>query len=275
MRDGMKLRMTARTLTSLPDSGSFPGLLRRYRTARRLSQLDLALTCEISARHLSFLETGRASPSREMVVQLSEGLLLPLGARNALLQAAGFATVYPASPLASEALGPFRRILTEMMERHAPYPALLCDRHWNVLDASPAAKALLSALQDDPGEINLIRMLTSSHAAEASIVNLAEMLAEMQGRIQLEALEAADDEVLTGLLSELEAATARHPLPPGHTLRSPLVPLTLRTAAGELSFLSTIAHFGTSEDVTIRDLRLELLFPADEATRAALRGMAG
>ena len=118
MRDGMKLRMTARTLTSLPDFGSFPGLLRRYRTARRLSQLDLALTCEISARHLSFLETGRAAPSREMVVQLSEGLLLPLGARNALLQAAGFATVYPASPLASEALGPFRRILTEMMERH-------------------------------------------------------------------------------------------------------------------------------------------------------------
>jgi transcriptional regulator with XRE-family HTH domain len=267
--------MTTRTLASLPDAGSFPGLLRRYRTARRLSQLDLALACDISARHLSFLETGRASPSREMVLQLSEGLLLPLGARNSLLQAAGFASVFPASPLVSEALGPFRRILTEMMERHAPYPALLCDRHWNVLDASPVAKVLLGALQDDPAETNLIRMLTSSRAAEVAIMNFAEMLAEMQGRIHLEALEAADDEVLTSLLSELEAATARHPLPPGHTLRSPLVPLTLRTAAGELSFLSTIAHFGTSEDVTVRDLRLELLFPADEATRAALRAMTG
>lgn len=274
-RGGRVIRMTTRTLASLPDAGSFPGLLRRYRTARRLSQLDLALACDISARHLSFLETGRASPSREMVLQLSEGLLLPLGARNSLLQAAGFASVFPASPLASEALGPFRRILTEMMERHAPYPALLCDRHWNVLDASPVAKVLLGALQDDPAETNLIRMLTSSRAAEVAIVNFAEMLAEMQGRIHLEALEAADDEVLTGLLSELEAATARHPLPPGHTLRSPLVPLTLRTAAGELSFLSTIAHFGTSEDVTVRDLRLELLFPADEATRAALRAMTG
>lgn len=271
----MQEAMTARNLTPLPDAGSFPGLLRRYRTARRLSQLDLALTCEISARHLSFLETGRASPSREMVLQLSEGLLLPLGARNSLLQAAGFAAVYPASPLASEALGPFRRILTEMMARHAPYPALLCDRHWNVLDASPVAKALLGALQDDPGQTNLIRMLTSSRAAEDAIVNLPEMLAEMQSRIHLEALEAADDEILNGLLVDLETAVARHPVPPGQTLRSPLVPLTLRTASGQLSFLSTIAHFGTSEDVTIRDLRLELLFPADEATRAAMNVMAG
>lgn len=266
--------MTARTLTSLPDAGSFPGLLRRYRTARRLSQLDLALTCEISARHLSFLETGRASPSREMVLQLSEGLLLPLGARNSLLQAAGFASVYPASPLTSEALGPFRRILTEMMERHTPYPALLCDRHWNVLDASPVAKILLSALQDDPDETNLIRMLTSSRAAEAAIVNLPEMLSEMQSRIHLEALEAGDDAVLTSLLSALENAVARNPLQAGHATRSPVVPLILRTPVGELRFLSTIAHFGTSEDVTIRDLRLELLFPADDASRGALEEIA-
>lgn len=271
----MDCRMTARNLTSLPDAGSFSGLLRRYRTARRLSQLDLALTCEISARHLSFLETGRASPSREMVLQLSEGLLLPLGARNSLLQAAGFASVYPASPLTSEALGPFRRVLTEMMDRHAPYPALVCDRHWNVLDASPVAKVLLGALQDNSGETNLIRILTGSRAAEDAILNLAEMLAEMRSRIQLEALEAADDDVLTALLAELEAATARHPLPPGHTPRGPVVPLMLRTTAGELSFLSTIAHFGTSEDVTIRDLRLELLFPADETTRAAMNVIAG
>lgn len=266
--------MTARLLTSLPDAGSFPGLLRRYRAARRLSQLDLALTCEISARHLSFLETGRASPSREMVLQLSEGLLLPLGARNSLLQAAGFASVYPASPLTSEALGPFRRVLTEMMARHAPYPALLCDRHWNVLDASPVAKMLLVALQDDPGQTNLIRMLTGSRAAEAAIVNLADMLLEMQSRIQLEALEAGDDPVLTELLSALEAAVARNPLPAAQTPRSPVVPLVLRTPAGELRFLSTIAHFGTSEDVTIRDLRLELLFPADDTTRSALEEIA-
>ncbi|ABI76892.1 DNA-binding protein [Hyphomonas neptunium ATCC 15444] len=266
--------MPARDVTPLPEAGSFPGLLRRYRTARRLSQLDLALTCEISARHLSFLETGRASPSREMVQQLSEGLLLPLGARNALLQAAGFAPVYPASPLSSQALGPFRQILTEMMDRHAPYPALLCDRHWNVLDASPVARRLLAALQDDPGETNLIRMLTSSRAAEAAIANLAEMLAEMQGRIHLEALEAADDDVLSGLLSALEEAMARHPLPGGQSARSPLVPLTLRTPGGELRFLSTVAHFGTSEDVTIRDLRLELLFPADDATRTAIAEIA-
>lgn len=266
--------MPARDVTPLPDAASFPGLLRRYRMARRLSQLDLALTCEISARHLSFLETGRASPSRDMVLQLSEGLILPLGARNTLLQAAGFAPVYPASPLSSEALGPFRRILTEMMERHAPYPALLCDRHWNVLDASPVAGRLLATLQDNPEETNLIRILTGSRAAETAIVNLPDMLAEMQGRIHLEALEAADDDVLSGLLSGLEEAMARHPLPSGQNARSPLMPLTLRAPVGELRFLSTVAHFGTSEDVTIRDLRLELLFPADEATRAAVTEIA-
>lgn len=266
--------MTARAPTPLPDPASFAGQLRRFRTARRLSQLDLALACEISARHLSFLETGRASPSREMVLQIAEGLVLPLSARNALLQAAGFAAVFPASPLASSALGPFREILSEMMARHAPWPALLCDRHWNLLDASPTAEALLASLQESPADRNLIRLLTSEKAASGAIVNLAEMLAEMTSRIQLEALEAGDDDILAELLAGLQAAAARHPPLPGPAPRSPVVPLILASPAGELKFLSTIAHFGTSEDVTIRDLRLELLFPADDATRAAIMALA-
>jgi transcriptional regulator with XRE-family HTH domain len=119
---GMSLRDPA-----LPaaEGDAFAALLRRYRAARRMSQLDLALDCEVSARHLSFLETGRAKPSREMVLQIADGLILPLGSRNALLQAAGFAAVFPASPLDSEALGPFRAVLQEMMDRHAPWPAIL------------------------------------------------------------------------------------------------------------------------------------------------------
>lgn len=253
---------------------AFAALLRRFRAARRMSQLDLALDCNVSARHLSFLETGRAKPSREMVLQISEGLTLPLGSQNALLQAAGFAAVFPASPLESEALGPFRAVLKEMMDRHAPWPAILCDRHWRMRDANPVAAGLLAPLQGETGETNLVRMLTDSPAATAFIANLPEVVHEMRGRIAIEALEAAGDPVLRELLEALDAASLRHPLPGGAPRRA-LVPLIVNVPGGQLSFLSTIAHFGTSEDVTIRDLRLELLFPADEFTRETLKAMAG
>lgn len=247
----------------------FPAALRAARAARRLSQLDLALDCDVSARHLSFLETGRARPSREMVIQLAEGLVLPLGARNALLQAAGYAPVFPASPLDGDALAAFRAVLDEMMARHAPNPALLCDRHWNLIDANPTAHAMLAALADGDGEVNLVRLLTTGPRAAAAIANLPEMLAEMAGRIRLEALEAGNDPVLTELLDDIEAARARYPLAQP-AARHPLVPLILNSADGPLGFLSAIAHFGTSEDVTVRDLRLELLFPADAFTRTAM-----
>ena len=256
------------------ESDAFAGLLRRFRSARRMSQLDLALTCEISARHLSFLETGRAKPSREMVLQLASGLVLPLGSQNTLLQAAGFAPIFPASPLESEALGPFRAVLQEMMDRHAPWPAILCDRHWRMRDANASAMALLGPLQAESGETSLIRMLTDSPVAETLVANLPEVIHEMHGRIALEALEAGNDPVLRDLLAALDVAGQRHPLP-GGAPRRPLVPLLVNTPAGQLSFLSTVAHFGTSEDVTVRDLRLELLFPADEPTRAAMRALAG
>lgn len=255
------------------DSDPFAALLRRYRMARRMSQLDLALDCDVSARHLSFLETGRARPSREMVLQLADGLVLPLSSQNALLQAAGFAPVFPASPLDSEALGPFRAVLQDMMDRHAPYPAILCDRHWDLRDANTTATTLLAPLQAEAGETNLVRMLTETRTAQAMIANLAEVIHEMRGRIALEALEAGNDPVLRTLLDALDAASQRHPLP-GSLQRRPLVPLIVNLPDGQLSFLSTIVHFGTSEDVTVRDLRLELLFPADDPTRTVLHAMA-
>ncbi|MFN3312728.1 MAG: helix-turn-helix domain-containing protein [Hyphomonas sp.] len=255
------------------EGGAFPALLRRYRSSRRMSQLDLALDCNVSARHLSFLETGRARPSREMVLQISDGLVLPLASRNSLLQAAGFAAVFPASPLDSASLGPFRAVLKEMMDRHAPYPAILCDRHWQMRDANATAAALLAPLRGDTNETSLVRMLTDTQTAEAMIANLPEVIHEMRGRIALEALEAGCDLVLQDLLAALDAASLRHPVP-GSAIRRPLVPLIVNTPGGQLSFLSTIAHFGTSEDVTVRDLRLELLFPADEPTRAALKALA-
>jgi transcriptional regulator with XRE-family HTH domain len=262
--------MTTPLALDRAEVGPFAVALRRFRSARRMSQLDLALTCEVSARHLSFLESGRARPSREMVLQLAQGLLLPLGSQNALLQAAGFAPAFPASPLESAALGPFRAVLDEMIARHAPYPALLCDRHWTVLDANPTARALLEPLHAGAGPMNVVRMLTDSPLAPVAIANYPEVLAEMSARIQLETLEAGDDAVLHDLMAALQAATVIHPHRASNLQRRPLAPVVLRTPDQSLSFLSTIAHFGTSEDVTIRDLRLELLFPADEATRAAI-----
>ncbi len=256
------------------EAGAFAGALRRARLGRRLSQLDLALACDVSARHVSFLESGRAQPSRDMALKLAAALVLPLGARNALLQAAGFAPIFPASPLTSEALGPFRAVLGEMMARHDPNPALLCDRHWNVLDANVSARALLGALAGGGGEVNVVRLMTEDSPGAALIGNRAEVLAELSARIALEALEAGGDPAFDDLVRRLDAACARHPRPRAAAPRAPLTPILIDLPEGRLSFLSAIAQFGTSEDVTVRDLRLELLFPADEATRAAMAARA-
>lgn len=251
---------------------NFCTLLREWRRARGLSQLELALEADVSARHLSFLESGRAQPSRAMTMQLAQALLLPRAATNALLASAGFAPAFPATPLSAESLAPFRAMLEEMMRRHAPYPALVCDRHWTIIDANDSARALLGPLHDGSSEMNVVRMLCGA-LASAAIENLGEVLTELWGRIRLEALEAGPDPKNAELLSLLKCAMATATAPETNARRT-LVPIRLRTSMGLLSFLSTIAHFGTSEDVTLRDLRLELLFPADEATKTALHALA-
>jgi transcriptional regulator with XRE-family HTH domain len=250
-------------------AGDFAAALRKWRRARNVSQLDLALEAGVSARHLSFLETGRARPSREMALALAEALLLPRGARNAFLQQAGFAPAYPVTPLDAAALSPFRTAMIEMMQRHAPFPAILCNRQWTILDANEPARALLAPLLSAGGDMNVIRMLAESPLAAELIVNLGEVLAEMTDRVRLEALEAGDDPALAALLAALEKARTRHPVF-GQGMRRPLAPLIVRTPGPELRFLTAVAQFGASEDVTIRDLRLELFFPADDVTRAAL-----
>lgn len=248
----------------------FGQVLRRRREGRRMSQLDLALTCDVSARHISFLESGRAAPSRAMVLKLAAGLLMPRSATNALLTAAGFAAIYPVTPMDAGVMEPFRAMLAFMMARHEPFPAILCDRHWNVRDANPSARVMLSVLEAGDGEVNLIRMVTSEGPVTDLVVNLPEVLVEMRSRMQLEALEAGHDPILDDLVGRLEAACHREGVGLDTQRRNPIVPLIMTTPYGQLSFLSAIAHFGTSEDVSIRDLRLELMFPADEFTRSVL-----
>ncbi len=258
------------TRPDLHDPGPFGHALKAARSSRRLSQLALALDAGVSARHLSFLESGRAMPSRDMVLTLAEALALPLSQRNQLLTAAGFAAAFPASPLASEAVAPFRAILTQMMENHAPYPALLCDRHWNVLEASQSAAAMLAPLLDGWNGPPNVFALTASHPLAADfIVNLPQVLHESLERLALEQALAGDDPVLADLIALTRAAAARHPHKPAARQRSPIMPVIYQGPAGPMSFLSVVAQCGTSEDVTVRDLRLELLFPADDATRSA------
>lgn len=256
-------------------STRFAAALRHYRAGRRMSQLDLACNSNVSARHVSFLESGRAQPSRDMVLQLAQGLVLPLAARNSLLQAAGFVPAFPTSPLDSEALGPFRAVLTEIMAKHAPNPALVCDRHWNLLDANLAAKTLIAGLDPLGEETNLIRLLSDRPLAADRVANYPQVLHEMIGRLQLEALESGQDPIIQDLLHSLEVASKAHPYRPLASPRSPVVPLIFKSPGEPLSFLSVIAHFGTSEDVTVRDLRLELFFPADDHTGRAMAALSG
>lgn len=260
--------------TQTQDPAAFGAKLRSWRQARGMSQLDLALAADASPRHMSFLETNRARPSRDMVLTLADAMVLPRTARNDMLAAAGFAPLYPVTPLDAAALDPLREVLSDMMRRHAPFPAMLCDRRWTIHDATKSAQALLAPLAGESGEMNVVRMLTDSPAAPDFIVNYTEVLSEMADRIRLEALEAGPDAELLSHVRAVEAALRRHPPANVAQKRRPLVPLILRTPGGELRFLSAIAHFGTSEDITVRDLRLELLFPADPATRTAMEAWA-
>lgn len=245
---------------------SFGDALKAWRTRRHLSQLDLALEANVSTRHISFLETGRAQPSREMVMQLASSLNLPLRARNELLEHAGYARAFRESRLEAEALKPVRAALDHMLASHAPYPALICDRHWTLVDANAAARQLLSPLQDQSGERNLVRMVATSPAARQQILNWDEVMRDFSGRLRLEVRRSGGDEVLSGLLSLINDSIGALLDEPASG--RPFIPVRLALPQGELSLMSMLAEFGTPRDITISDLRIELFFPADDAAAA-------
>jgi transcriptional regulator with XRE-family HTH domain len=267
---GYRRRMT-RTAPSFGDH------LRDWRQRRRLSQLDLACEADISTRHLSFIETGRSRPSREMVLHLAERLEVPLRERNTLLVAAGFAPAYPVRPLDDPALALARRAVERVIEAHAPNPALAVDRHWQLVAANAAVPLLLDgvspALLQPP--VNVLRLGLHPDGLAPRIVNYAEWRGHLLERLQRQ-VDSAGDPVLVELLAELRA----YPAPPATiaTLAPPeeghpdvVVPFRLATRSGILSFLSTTTVFGTPVDVTLSELAVESFFPADAATAEALR----
>ena len=247
--------------------------LREWRQRRRLSQLDLACDAEISTRHLSFVETGRAVPSREMLLRLVERLDVPLRERNALLLAAGFAPMFKERRLDDPELAAARRVVERVLAGHAPYPALAVDRHWNLVLANDAVAPLLAGVAADLLEppANVLRLSLHPRGLASRIVNFGEWRAHLLARLHAQVVASADP-VLGALLREL----ADYPVPPDEGAPAPhetggiAVPFQLRTEAGVLSVLSTTTVFGTPVDITLSELALETFFPADEATARAL-----
>jgi transcriptional regulator with XRE-family HTH domain len=256
-------------------------LLREWRQRRRLSQLDLAVEAEISPKHLSFLETGRATPSREMLLRLAEHLSVPLREQNIMLVAAGYAPVFPERSLDAPELQAARRAVDLVLAGHEPYPALAVDRHWTLVAANRAIPPLLAgadaALLQPP--VNVIRLSLHPAGLAPQIANYAAWRSHILARLRRQ-VEVSADPALIALLEEVAA----YPAPAAGRTRAaappqpepPVVlPFQLRTAAGLLSFVSTTTIFGTPVDVTVEELAIESFFPADAATAEALRQLVG
>jgi transcriptional regulator with XRE-family HTH domain len=250
------------------DPLAFGVLLRRWREHRRLTQTDLALAANSSTRHLSYLETGKSQPSRAMITRLAELLEVPLRERNALLLAAGLAPSYRETAL--DALAPAKAAMERILRAHLPYPAFAVDRHWNVVLSNGAMPQLYEgcseALLAQP--INAIRLMLHPEGMGPTILNFTAWRMHCLAVLRQQ-IEARADPKLQALHNEVAA----YPVPPGHgdaggfeESERLATPLRLATRFGTLSFLSTVTVFGTASDITLAELALEMLFPADDQT---------
>src|SRR6516162_5807151 len=248
--------------------------LREWRQRRHLSQLDLASDAEISARHLSFVETGRAAPSREMVLKLAERLDVPLRERNVLLVAAGFAPAFPQRSLDDPALKAARQAIDRVLKAHEPNPALAADRHWNLISANRMVAPLLEGIPERllGQPLNVLRLSFHPEGLAPRTVNVAEWCGHLLERLHRQC-EATADPGLIRLYQELKSypIPARSaPLPADNVV----IPLKLRFDGEVLSFMSATMIFGTPVDITLSELALETFFPADELTAERMRAMA-
>jgi transcriptional regulator with XRE-family HTH domain len=251
-------------------------LLRQWREHRRLSQLELALEAEISTRHLSFVETNRSTPSREMVLRLAEHLDLPLRERNRLLLAAGYAPIYAETALDAPEMATVRAAVRQILAGHEPYPAVVVDRSWTLVDANPSVALLTEGVAPDllAPPANVLRISLHPDGMAPRIINLGEWRAHLLSRLRRQVVLIADSE-LAHLYGELSAYPCDQSVPeieipgPGDLV----VPLRIRHGERELAFFSTVATFGTPLDITIAELAIESFFPADAETAAALQAI--
>jgi transcriptional regulator with XRE-family HTH domain len=256
--------------------GDFGSVLRAWRAARGLSQLALSVRTGVSSRHLSYLETGRSAPSRDMVLTLAVALDVPLRDRNAMLQAAGFASLYRETPLEAPAMGHVRDAIRLLLGATEPSPTFVVNRRYDVLDANATGHWLLATFVHDLGRFprpwNMASLLASPAGLRPSVTNWEEVARKVFGRLQREVggahVRDAVDEALMKEVGPLLAALGPAASPP-ETLPI-LVGLNLRREAVALRLFTTIATLGTPLDVTLQELRIETLFPADAESRSFL-----
>lgn len=252
-------------------------LLREWRVRRRLSQLDLSCDAEISTKHLSFLETGRSLPGRDMLLHLADRLAVPLRDRNTMLHAAGYAPSYHERSLDDPDFRLARQSIDLILSVHEPNPALAIDRHWTMVAANKSVSNLTAGI--DPmlltPPVNIVRLSLHPAGLAPRIINLVEWRRHIVARLQQQ-IEVTGDPVLVDLVEEVRD----YPLPPGPAGRPPprdheivAVPFRLATVHGALSFFSTTTVFGTPVDITLSELAIESFFPADKATATIMRRM--
>lgn len=249
-------------------------LLREWRERRRLSQLGLASAAGVSARHLSFVETGRSRPTSEMILRLAEHLDVPLRERNRLLLAGGFAPAVPERALDEPAMSAVHDAIERLLAAHAPFPALVVDRGWDLVSANEPVYALLAGVATSLLEppVNVVRLTLHPDGLAPRIANLAEWRSHLRHRLGQE-LVATGDARLQALLEELRPPAGSRDV--GPVSDALVVPLRLRVpGVGELSMFSTTTVFGTPNEVTVSELAIEAFYPADDATRTRLAAVA-
>jgi transcriptional regulator with XRE-family HTH domain len=262
--------MTAVASAAPPTVGE---LLREWRERRRLSQLELSIQADVSTRHLSFVETGRSKPTSEMILRLAEQLDVPLRERNRLLLAGGYAPHYSSSSLDAPELDAVRAALRRVLDAHLPYPAVVVNRWWELLDANAMLGPLTDGVSADllAPPVNVLRLSLHPDGMAPRIANLAEWRAHLLSRLAHQARATADDR-----LADLHAELCRYPGPTaGRPSRSDVVvPMRYRLGDAELSFFSMTAVVGTPLDITVEELAIEAFYPADEDTAQVLRALA-
>lgn len=246
-----------------------PGdLIRHWRRQRHLTQQELALQCRISSRHLSFIETGRSKPTAAMVIRVCEELDVPLRHRNDILMAAGHAPAYSESSLDQPSMSSISQALIQILDGHMPYPAIVVDRHWTMVDANPAIDRLIDGCAPELLEppVNVLRLSLHPKGVAPRIRNLPQWRGHLLSRLDHQ-IRATGDPELERLRVELRKYPGGTDTAPPHSL---VVPLRIDTGSGVLSFFSTTTVFGTPMDVTVAELAIESFFPADPETAAAL-----
>lgn len=254
-------------------------LLREWRMARRLSQLELSLEAGISTRHLSCVETGKAQPSRELIVRLADALDVPLRERNALLVAGGFAPRYPESALETPALAQVRRAIDAILTQQEPYPAFLLNRRWDILDTNAAGRRVNRYVLGgrDSRHDNMLRQFFDPDDLRGTVANWEEIAGSLIHHLHSAVAAAPGDDITRRLLAEVLAFPGvpsrwrRRDIDAGAT---PLMTTVMRRGDDALHFFSTITTFGTPRDVTIEELHIECCFPVDEATARLCRALA-